>query len=178
MYVPAETEDTGDALLQTLQQIEIVKAMYKRYPETFEAASTADDVERIVRSGRIASMMGVEGGYSMENDVANLERFYREGVRYMTLTHSRSLAWADSATDKPKCGGLSEFGREVIREMNRLGMLVDLSHVSVDTMKQALAESKAPVIFSHSSARAICDHPRTSRMKCSRWSEKTAALFW
>lgn len=160
VYVPAETEDTGDALLQTLQQIAIVKAMYKRYPETFEAAATADDVERIVGAGRIASMMGVEGGYSMENDVANLERLYREGCRYMTLTHSRSLSWADSATDQPMCGGLSEFGREVIREMNRLGMLVDLSHVSVDTMKQALAVSRAPVIFSHSSARAICDHPR------------------
>lgn len=160
VYVPAETTDTGNSLLQTLQQIEIVKAMYRRYPETFEAASTADDVERIVKAGRIASMMGVEGGYSIEEDVANLERFYREGCRYMTLTHSRSLSWADSATDKPKCGGLSEFGREVIREMNRLGMLVDLSHVSVDTMKQALAVSRAPVIFSHSSARAICDHPR------------------
>ena len=160
VYVPAETIDTGDALLQTLQQIEIVKAMYRRYPETFEAAATADDVERIVKAGRIASMMGVEGGYSIEDDVANLERFHREGCRYMTLTHSRSLAWADSATDKPRCGGLSEFGREVIREMNRLGMLVDLSHVSVDTMKQALAASEAPVIFSHSSARAICDHPR------------------
>ncbi|MFM7056942.1 MAG: dipeptidase [Planctomycetota bacterium] len=160
VYVPAETTDTGDSLLQTLQQIEIVKAMYRRYPETFEAASTADDVERIVKAGRIASMMGVEGGYSMEDDVANLARFYREGCRYMTLTHSRSLSWADSATDEPRCGGLSEFGREVIREMNRLGMLVDLSHVSVDTMKQALAVSQSPVIFSHSSARAICDHPR------------------
>lgn len=160
VYVPAETMDTGDSLLQTLHQIGIVKAMFKRYPETFEQALTADDVERVVRSGKIASMMGVEGGYSIEEDPANLERLYREGCRYMTLTHSRSLSWADSATDDSKAGGLTEFGREVIREMNRLGMLVDLSHVSVETMKQALEVSRAPVIFSHSSARAICDHPR------------------
>jgi membrane dipeptidase len=160
VYVPAETMDTGDSLLQTLHQIGIVKAMLRRYPETFEQALTADDVERVVRSGKIASMMGVEGGYSIEEDPANLERLYREGCRYMTLTHSRSLSWADSATDDSKAGGLTEFGREVIREMNRLGMLVDLSHVSVETMKQALEVSRAPVIFSHSSARAICDHPR------------------
>jgi membrane dipeptidase len=105
-------------------------------------------------------MMGVEGGYSIEEDPANLERLYAAGCRYMTLTHSKSLSWADSATDKPRNGGLTEFGREVIREMNRLGMLVDLSHVSPETMKQALATTQAPVIFSHSSARAICDHPR------------------
>lgn len=160
VYVPAETMDTRDSLLQTLHQISIVKAMYKRYPETFEQALTAGDVERVVKSGKIASMMGVEGGYSIEEDLGNIERLYNEGVRYMTLTHSRSLSWADSATDEPKAGGLTDFGREVIREMNRLGMLVDLSHVSVETMKQALAVSEAPVIFSHSSARAICDHPR------------------
>lgn len=160
VYVPAETAETGDALLQTMQQIEIVKAMLKRYPETFEQAATAADVERIVSAGRVASMMGVEGGYSIEEDPANLERLYAAGCRYMTLTHSRSLSWADSATDKPVNGGLTAFGREVIREMNRLGMLVDLSHVSPETMKQALATTEAPVIFSHSSARAICDHPR------------------
>ena len=160
VYVPAETAETGDALLQTMQQIDIVRAMLKRYPETFEQASTAADVERIVKAGRVASMMGVEGGYSIEEDLANLERLYAAGCRYMTLTHSKSLSWADSATDKPRHGGLTDFGREVIREMNRLGMLVDLSHVSVETMKQALAVTKAPVIFSHSSARAICDHPR------------------
>ena len=160
VYVPAETAETGDALLQTMQQIEIVRAMLKRYPETFEQASTAADVERIVGAGRVASMMGVEGGYSIEEDLANLERLYLAGCRYMTLTHSKSLSWADSATDKPRNGGLTEFGREVIREMNRLGMLVDLSHVSPETMKQSLATTQAPVIFSHSSARAICDHPR------------------
>jgi len=160
VYVPAETAETGDALLQTMQQIEIVRAMLKRYPETFEQAGTAADVERIVGAGRVASMMGVEGGYSIEEDLANLERLYVAGCRYMTLTHSKSLSWADSATDKPRNGGLTEFGREVIREMNRLGMLVDLSHVSPETMKQALATTEAPVIFSHSSARAICDHPR------------------
>ena len=160
VYVPAGTAETGDALLQTMQQIEIVKAMLKRYPETFEQAATAADVERIVSAGRVASMMGVEGGYSIEEDPANLERLYAAGCRYMTLTHSKSLSWADSATDKPRNGGLTEFGREVIREMNRLGMLVDLSHVSPETMKQALATTQAPVIFSHSSARAICDHPR------------------
>lgn len=105
-------------------------------------------------------MMGVEGGYSIEEDIGNLQRLYDEGVRYMTLTHSKSLRWADSATDEPVAHGLSEFGREVIHEMNRLGMLVDLSHVSAETMTQALAATEAPVIFSHSSARAICDHPR------------------
>ncbi len=160
VYVPASHDTTGDALAQTLHQISIVRMMVKRYPEAFEFASTADDIERIVKSGKIASMMGVEGGYSIENDLNNLQRLYDEGCRYMTLTHSKSLSWADSATDEPKVGGLSDFGREVIREMNRIGMLVDLSHVSPETMKQALSETKAPVIFSHSSARAICDHPR------------------
>ena len=160
VFVPADHDKTGDALLQTLHQISIVKTMMQRYPETFEFASTADDIERIIKSGRIASMMGVEGGYSIENELSNLQRLYDEGCRYMTLTHSKSLKWADSATDEPICHGLSDFGREVVLEMNRLGMLVDLSHVSPETMKAALATTKAPVIFSHSSARAICDHPR------------------
>lgn len=160
VYVPASTDATGDALLQTLHQISIVKAMMKKYPETFEMASTADDIERIVKSGKIASMMGVEGGYSIENDVANLQRLYDEGCRYMTLTHSKSLSWADSATDTPRVNGLSEFGREVVLEMNRIGMLVDLSHVSPETMKASLQVSRAPVIYSHSSARAINEHPR------------------
>jgi membrane dipeptidase len=146
--------------LQTLHQISIVKAMMKKYPETFEMASTADDIERIVKTGKIASMMGVEGGYSIENDVANLQRLYDEGCRYMTLTHSKSLSWADSATDTPRVNGLSDFGREVVLEMNRIGMLVDLSHVSPETMKASLQVSQAPVIYSHSSARAINDHAR------------------
>ena len=160
VYVPASTDKTGDALLQTLQQIEIVQKMVRRYPEVFEMASTADDIERIVASGKIASMMGVEGGHSIEGSLDNLRRLYDEGCRYMTLTHSRSLAWADSATDDPINNGLSEFGRDVVREMNRLGMLVDLSHVSPEVMRQAIQLSKAPVIFSHSSALAINDHPR------------------
>ncbi len=160
VYVPASTDATGDALSQTLHQISIVKSMMKRYPETFEMASTADDIERIVKSGKIASMMGVEGGYSIENDIGNLHRLYDEGCRYMTLTHSKSLSWADSATDTPRVNGLSDFGREVILEMNRMGMLVDLSHVSPATMKASLAVTKAPVIYSHSSAHAINNHPR------------------
>lgn len=160
VYVPAEHEKTGDAFLQTLHQISIVKAMIRRYPETFEAAATADDIERIVLSGKVASMMGIEGGYSIENELSNLQRLFDEGCRYMTLTHSRSLRWADSSGDEPVAHGLSDFGKEVVREMNRLGMLVDLSHVSQETMKAALAVTRAPVLFSHSSARAICDHPR------------------
>jgi len=160
VYVPAAADKNGDALSQTFHQISIVKSMVKRYPETFEFASTADDIERIVNAGRIASMMGIEGGYSIENEISNLQRFYDEGCRYMTLTHSKSLTWADSATDEPRVNGLSDFGRDVVREMNRLGMLVDLSHVSPETMRQSLAVTKAPVMFSHSSARAICDHPR------------------
>jgi len=160
VFVPAEHEKTGDALLQTLHQISIVKTMMQRYPETFEFASTANDIERIVKSGKVASMMGVEGGYSIEDELSNLQRLYDEGCRYMTLTHSKSLKWADSATDEPVSHGLSDFGRDVVLEMNRLGMLVDLSHVSPATMKAALVTTKAPVIFSHSSARAICDHPR------------------
>ena len=160
VYVPAETDLTGDALLKTMGQIDLVHKMVKKYPEMFELAATADDVKRIAKQGRIASMLGVEGGHCIENSLQNLKRFHRLGVRYMTLTHSRSLGWADSATDKPNSGGLSPFGEEVVQEMNRLGMLVDLSHVSPATMKHALKITKAPVIFSHSSARAICDHPR------------------
>lgn len=160
VYVPSSTDVTGDALLQTLNQIAIVKQMLRRYPETFEMASTAADVERIVAAGRIASMMGVEGGHSIQGELQNLSRLYDEGCRYMTLTHSKSLDWADAATDAPRANGLSEFGREVIAEMNRLGMLVDLSHVSPETMRAALQHTRAPVIFSHSSARSITDHPR------------------
>jgi len=160
VYVPAETDATGDALLKTLEQIQIVHAMLKRYPEAFEQAFTADDVERIARRGRIASMIGVEGGHSIQNSLPVLKQLYDRGARYMTLTHTKSLDWADSCADEPRCHGLSPFGEEVIREMNRLGMLVDLSHVSVATMRAALKVTKAPVIFSHSSARALCDNPR------------------
>lgn len=160
VYVPADTAESGNALLQTLQQIELVQNMHKRYPDVFEMAATAADVQRIVESGKIAGMMGVEGGYSIEGSLGNISRLYDLGCRYMTLTHSKSLNWADSATDDPRCGGLSEFGQEVVREMNRVGMLIDLSHVSADCMRQTLKVTKAPVLFSHSSARAVNKHPR------------------
>ncbi len=160
VYVPASTAYDGTALIATLEQIEMVYAMIDHYPETFELALTADDIERIHAEGKIASMIGVEGGHSIENSLNVLRQLYRMGARYMTLTHSDTTDWADSATDEPRNGGLTPFGEDVVREMNRLGMLVDLSHVSPDTMKDALQVSQAPVIFSHSSARAIADHPR------------------
>lgn len=160
VYVPVSTIRRGESLLTTLEQINFVHAMMKRYPETFELALTADDVERIQKSGKIASLIGLEGGHSIENSIENLRRLYNLGARYMTLTHSETLDWADASTDKPKHGGLSPFGEEVVREMNRLGMLVDISHVADETMRDAIRISKAPVIFSHSSARAIANHPR------------------
>jgi membrane dipeptidase len=160
VYVPAGTRHKGTALSTTLEQIVIVKAMIARYPETFELAGSVDDIERISAAGKIASLIGVEGGHSIENSLAVLRQLYEQGARYMTLTHSDTLEWADSATDEETHGGLTPFGEEVVREMNHLGMLVDISHVSIPTMKQAIKISKAPVIFSHSSARAIADHPR------------------
>jgi len=160
VYVPASTAYSGRALIDTLEQIEMVDAMIDHYPETFELAMTVDDIRRIHASGKIASLIGVEGGHSIENSLSVLRQLYRLGARYMTLTHSDNLAWADSATDEPKHGGLTSFGEDVVKEMNRLGMMVDLSHVSADTMKHALRISKAPIIFSHSSAQAIADHPR------------------
>lgn len=160
VYVPTSASEDGTAFLKTIEQIELVRAMVKRYPDTFELARTASDVERIQKSGKIASLIGVEGGHCIEDSIENLRRLHELGAGYMTLTHSDTLAWADAATDDEKHGGLTEFGEEVIREMNRLGMLVDLSHVSAETMKDALSVTKAPVIFSHSSARAVADHPR------------------
>jgi len=160
VYVPASTDGDGTALATTLEQIELVHAMLRRYPGTFELARTSDDVLRIHASGKIASLIGVEGGHSIENSLSVLRQLYELGARYMTLTHSDTLDWADSATDEHRHGGLTPFGEDVVREMNRLGMLVDLSHVSPDTMKHALRITRAPVIFSHSSARAIADHPR------------------
>lgn len=160
VYVPASTMTTGNALIQTLEQIQLVHDMCDRYPDVFELALTADDVERIVADGKIASLIGVEGGHSIENSMQALRQLYDRGARYMTLTHSKTLAWADSCTDEPRNNGLAPFGREVVREMNRLGMLVDLSHVSRKCMADALDVTRAPVIFSHSSARAIADHPR------------------
>jgi N-acyl-D-amino-acid deacylase len=161
VYVPVSTIRKGESLLTTLEQIDFVHALVKRYPETFELALTVDDVERIQKSGKIASLIGMEGGHSIENSLQNLRRLYERGARYMTLTHSQSLDWAVASTNTAKeDGGLSPFGEEVVREMNRLGMLVDISHVSDKTMKDAIAVSKAPVIFSHSSARAIAGHLR------------------
>jgi membrane dipeptidase len=159
-FVPASTMKEGIAVKQTLEQIDVIHRFVKRYPDTFEMASTADDIIRIHRSGKIAALIGVEGGHSIDNSLGVLRMYYDLGVRYMTLTHSETLDWADSATDTPKNHGLSEFGRNVVLEMNRLGMLVDLSHVSVDVMKQAIEISKAPVIFSHSSAYALAPHAR------------------
>jgi membrane dipeptidase len=159
-YVPASTRNDGQSLLQTLEQIDFVHSLVDRYPDTFELALGADDVRRIVASGKIASLIGVEGGHSIENSLGVLRQLHARGVRYLTLTHSDTLDWADSATDDAIHGGLSPFGERVIQEMNRLGMLVDLSHVSVETMHDALRLSTAPIMFSHSSARAIADHPR------------------
>ncbi len=159
-YVPAETAQSHSAVTETLEQIDLIQRLVQRYPETFELARTADDVVRIHKAGRIASLIGVEGGHSIDNSLGVLRCLYRLGARYMTLTHSDTLDWADSATDKPRHGGLTPFGELVVREMNRLGMLVDISHVSADTMRHALRVSKAPVIASHSSAFALAPSPR------------------
>jgi membrane dipeptidase len=160
VWVPVSTAKRGEALKTTLEQIDLVKAMIARYPDRFELALTTDDIERIHKSGKIASLIGIEGGHSIEGSLNVLQKLYELGARYMTLTHSDSLEWADSGTDEPKANGLSPFGEEVVREMNRLGMMVDLSHVSPETMKETLAMTQAPVIFSHSSARGVADHPR------------------
>ena len=160
VYIPPSASKDGKALLQTLEQIQLVHTMVKRYPAVFELARTADDVIRIQKSGKVASLMGVEGGHCIEDSIENLRRLHALGAGYMTLTHSDTLAWADAATDDARHGGLTPFGEEVVREMNRLGMLVDLSHVSDETMKDALRVTSAPVIFSHSSARSIAGHPR------------------
>ena len=159
VYTPVELQGQA-AVTATLEQIDIVHRMVRKYPETFELALTADDVERIHKAGKIASMIGMEGGHSIDNSLADLRMFHKLGARYMTITHTSNTPWADSATDTPKSGGLSAFGEEVIKEMNWLGMLVDLSHVSPDTMEDAIRVSQAPVIFSHSDARALNDHPR------------------
>lgn len=160
VYVPSDTAYDGSAHQKTLEQIEIVQAMIARYPETFAAARTYRDVMDARAAGKIASLIGVEGGHAIDNSIEKLRRLHKLGAGYMTLTHSDSLDWADSCTDKAKASGLNEFGKEVVREMNRLGMLVDISHVSPETMQAALDVSVSPIIFSHSSARAIADHPR------------------
>lgn len=155
-YVPA---DLPGSTRIALEQVDLVHRMVELSPET-ELARTAADVVRIHRAGRIASLIGVEGGHAIENSLGVLRQLHRAGVRYLTLTHGTTIDWADASTDSATHGGLTPFGEEVVREMNRLGMLVDLSHVSDGTMDDALRVSAAPVIFSHSSARAIADHPR------------------
>jgi membrane dipeptidase len=159
VYVPADLQ--GDsAVTTTLEQIDLVHLLTGRYPAALELALTAADIERITAAGKIASLLGAEGGHSIASSMGTLRALHALGVRYLTLTHNRNVPWADSATDKPAAGGLTAFGREVVREMQRLGMLVDLSHVSAGTMNDAIDAAEAPIIFSHSSARAICDHPR------------------
>jgi membrane dipeptidase len=159
VYSPCE-EKGADAVAYTLEQIDFVHRLIARYPETFSYAWSGDDVRAAWRNGRIASLLGAEGGHSIDGSLAVLRDFARLGVRYMTLTHSDNTPWADSATDEPEHGGLTDFGREVVAEMNRLGMLVDLSHVAATTMHDALDATTSPVIFSHSSCRAVTDHPR------------------
>ncbi|MGC4930416.1 dipeptidase [Streptomyces sp. DT117] len=159
--VYVRTDLTGDtAVSATLEQIDVVAELIARYPTHLRRALTADDLEKARAEGRIASLMGAEGGHSINNSLGTLRALYELGVRYMTLTHNDNIDWADSATDLRRLGGLSAFGHEVVREMNRIGMLVDLSHVADGVMRDAIATSTAPVIFSHSSARAVCDHPR------------------
>src|SRR5579875_693773 len=159
VFVPSSLQ--GDsAVTTTLEQIDLTQRLINRFPDALEQARTADDVERIVAAGKIASMFGAEGGHSIGSSLGTLRSLYALGVRYMTLTHNDNVPWADSATDEPAAGGLTDFGREVVAEMQRIGMLVDLSHTAATTMRDALDAARGPVIFSHSSARAVCDHPR------------------
>ncbi|MCY2979115.1 MAG: dipeptidase [Planctomycetota bacterium] len=160
VFVPSKTRHTGTAFQTTIEQIDCVYALVKKYPDVFEIALNSNDVERIRSSGKIASLMGVEGGHSIENSIGKLKELFARGARYMTLTHGDTLDWADAATDDSKSDGLSPFGEEIVREMNRMGMLVDLSHVSPATMSDALDITTAPIIFSHSSAMSIANHPR------------------
>jgi membrane dipeptidase len=159
VYVPAQLQGEA-AVATTLEQIDLVRRLAARYPEALELAGTAADAQRIMAAGRVASLLGAEGGHSIACSLGVLRAMYGLGVRYLTLTHNLNVPWADSATDKPAAGGLTAFGREVVREMQRLGMLVDLSHVAATTMSDALDVAEAPVIFSHSSALSVCDHPR------------------
>lgn len=159
VYVDANIPES-EAVKRTLEQIDFVHRMIEIYPDHFELALTADDVERIFADGKIASLIGMEGGHSIGNSLAVLRMMYELGARYMTITHSRTLDWADAAGDNPQHDGLTEFGEEVIREMNRLGMLADLSHTTPATMKDVIRVSQAPVMFSHSNARALTGHPR------------------
>jgi len=159
VYVPASL--AGDkAVTAVFEQVDLVHRMIAAYPDRFRLALTAGDVDAAFRAGKVASLLGAEGGHSINNSLGVLRSLHALGVRYLTLTHNDNVGWADSATDVPDCGGLSDFGRQVVAEMQRLGMLVDLSHVAATTMNDALDVAQAPVIFSHSSARALCDNPR------------------
>ena len=157
VYVPAHLPDP---LTATLEQIDAVHAMVDRYPDVFGLAMTAGELRAVAADGRVASLLGAEGGHSIDCSLGALRALFALGVRYLTLTHNDNIPWADSATDVPAVGGLTPFGEEVVHEMNRLGMLVDCSHVAPDTMRAALRVSESPILFSHSSARALCDHPR------------------
>jgi membrane dipeptidase len=159
-YVPVRGAKDHTALRQTLEQMDVIYRMVQTYPDTFEMAYSTDDILRIHREGKIASLIGIEGGHSIDNSLAALRMLYKLGARYMTLTHTENTDWADSATDEPKNHGLSPFGEQVVAEMNRLGMLVDISHVSADTMRHVLRVSRAPIIASHSSAYALAQSPR------------------
>lgn len=159
VYVPG-TLSAEEILTATFEQIDAAHELIRRYPDRLALATGAADVEAAWASGRIASLLGAEGGHQIGGSLAVLRSLQALGVRYLTLTHNDNIAWADSATDRPVLGGLSDFGHQVVAEMNRVGVLVDLSHVSADVMRQTLAISSAPVIFSHSSARAVCPHPR------------------
>ena len=167
VYVPATLagaingpNDGSCAVTAVLEQIDLTHRMIEAYPDRLELALTAADVERIAATGKVASLLGAEGGHAINSSLGVLRSLYALGVRYLTLTHNNNVGWADSATDQPQAGGLTGFGREVVAQMQRLGMLVDLSHVASSTMRDALDVAQAPVIFSHSSARALCDHPR------------------
>ncbi len=159
VYVP-HNNDEAAAVQQTIEQIDVTKRLIARYPNAMRYAETADQVESAMREGRVASLLGMEGGYSIGSNLGVLRQFYAMGARYMTLTHNSNTPWADAATDTPKHNGLTDFGKDVVREMNRLGMLVDLSHVSEKVMHDALDVARAPVIFSHSGARGVTPHPR------------------
>ena len=159
VYIPGEIKDSGYARVQ-LEQIDIARRVIAKYPERLAFATHASDITSDFAKGKVASFLGMEGGHAIENSLGALRAYYDLGVRYMTLTHNVTLDWADAALDQPKHGGLTPFGKEVVREMNRMGMLVDLAHVSPGTMSAALDVSEAPVIFSHSGARALVDHPR------------------
>ncbi len=159
VFLPGDIKDSGFARVQ-LEQIDIARRVIARYPDRLALALSADDIERDFKRGRLASLIGMEGGHAIENSLGVLRACYALGARYLTLTHNVTTDWADAALDSPRHGGLTQFGREVVHEMNRLGMLVDLSHVSPATMSAALDVAEAPVIFSHSNARALVDHPR------------------